>query len=94
MFSKNDYTPTVYSSMYTLQKSLQEGLASKLVFLRLIAICDNSILKTIGEHALCLKHLDVSGSWNVDETGIKHLLFKVSMNNFIYFVYKIQILMS
>lgn len=79
MFSKNDYTPIVYSSMFTLQKSLQEGLASKLVFLRLIATCDNSILKTIGEHSLCLKHLDVSGSWNVDETGIKYLLLKVSI---------------
>lgn len=77
MASKNDYTAAVYSSMYTLQKSLHEGLASKLVFLKLVAICDNSILKTIGEHALCLKHLDLSGSWNVDEVGIKHLLFKV-----------------
>lgn len=82
MSSKNDYTPLVYSSMFTLQKTLHEGLASKLVFLKLIAICDNSILKTIGEHALTLKHLDVSGSWNVDEAGIKHLLFKVKM---IYF---------
>lgn len=77
MSNKNDYTPAVYASMYTLQKSLHEGLASKLVFLKLFAICDNSILKTIGENALCLKHLDVSGSWNVDEAGIKYLLFKV-----------------
>lgn len=77
MSSKNDYTPSVYSSMHILQQSLNEGLASKLVFLKLAAICDNSILKTIGKHALCLKHLDVSGSWNIDEKGIKHLLFKV-----------------
>jgi len=84
MSSKNDYTPAVYDSMFILQKSLQEGLASKLVFLKLIAICDNSILKTIGEHALCLKHLDISGSWNVDEVGIKHLLFNVEIT-FIYF---------
>lgn len=79
MSSKNDYTPAVYASMYTLRTSLHEGLASKLVSLKLGAICDNSILKTIGEHALCLKHLDVSGSWNVDEVGIKHLLFKVQI---------------
>jgi len=76
MSSKNDYTPAVYSSMCILQKSLQDGLALKLVFLKLVAICDNSILKTIGKHALCLKYLDISGSWNVDDVGIKHLLFK------------------
>lgn len=68
--------------MYNLQKTFHEGLASKLVHLKLGAICDNAILKTIGEHALCLKHLDVSGSWNVDEAGIKHLLFKVKMAYF------------
>lgn len=83
MSSKNDYTPAVYASMFTLQKTLHEGLASKLVFLKLVAICDNSILKTIGRNALSLKHLDVSGSWNVDEAGIKHLLFKVQINCFI-----------
>ncbi|KAF0766196.1 Uncharacterized protein FWK35_00011484 [Aphis craccivora] len=76
MSSKNNYTPVVYASMYNLQKTFHEGLASKLVHLKLGAICDNAILKTIGEHALCLKHLDVSGSWNVDEAGIKQLLFK------------------
>lgn len=79
MSSKNNYTPAVYASMYNLQKTFHEGLASKLVHLKLGAICDNAILKTIGEHALCLKHLDVSGSWNVDEAGIKHLLFKVKI---------------
>lgn len=79
MSSKNDYTAAVYESMFTLQKSLHEGLASKLVFLKLVAICDNKILKTIGENALCLKHLDVSGSWNVDEDGIRYLLFKVQI---------------
>lgn len=77
MSSKNDYTPVVYASMYSLQLTLYESLASKLVFLKLVAIGDNNILKTIGKHALCLKHLDVSGSWNVDEAGIKNLLFKV-----------------
>lgn len=77
MSSKNDYTPAVYTSMYVLQKSLHEGLASKLVFLKLVAICDNTILKAIGDNALCLKHLDISGSWNVDELGIKYLLFRV-----------------
>lgn len=35
------------------------------------------MLKTIGTHALCLKYLDVSGSWNVDDLGIQNLLFKV-----------------
>lgn len=80
MSSKNDYTPAVYASMFTLQVTLKEGLASKLVHLRLLAICDNSILKAIGEHALCLKHLDISGSWNVDEAGIKNLLFRVCTN--------------
>lgn len=79
MSSKNNYTPAVYTSMYNLQKTFHEGLASKLVHLKLGAICDNAILKTIGEHALCLKHLDVSGSWNVDEAGIKYLLFKVKI---------------
>lgn len=63
--------------MYTLQLTLHESLASKLVFLKLIAICDNTMLKTIGKHALCLKYLDVSGSWNVDDMGIQNLLFKV-----------------
>jgi len=77
MSSKNNYTPAVYTSMFILQRSLHEGLALRLVSLKLVAVCDNSILKTIGEHALCLKHLDISGSWNVDEGGIKHLLFKV-----------------
>lgn len=77
MSSKHDYTPSVYASMHTLQYSLNEGLASKLVSLRLAAICDNAILKVIGKHALCLKYLDVSGSWNIDEKGIKQLLFKV-----------------
>ncbi|XP_050533973.1 uncharacterized protein LOC126901518 isoform X2 [Daktulosphaira vitifoliae] len=76
MSSKNDYTPIVYNSMFKLQNSLKDGLASKLVFLKLGAICDNAILQTIGENAICLKHLDISGSWNVDEIGIKHLLFK------------------
>lgn len=65
--------------MFTLQKTLNDGLASKLVFLKLVAICDNRILSTIGKNALCLKHLDISGSWNVDELGIKHLLFKVQI---------------
>lgn len=77
MSSKNDYTAAVYASMYTLQLTLDEGLASKVVFLKLIAVCDNSILKAIGEHALCLKYLDLSGSWNVDEIGLQNLLFKV-----------------
>ncbi|XP_025418071.1 uncharacterized protein LOC112688877 isoform X2 [Sipha flava] len=80
MSNKNDYTPSVYSSMYILQKSLHEGLASKLVFLKLFAICDNSMLKIIGENALFLKHLDITGSWNVDEAGIKYLLFKNNMH--------------
>lgn len=81
MFSKNDYTPGVFTSMYILQMSLQEGLASRLVCLRLNALCDNSILKTIGKYASCLKYFDITGSWNVDEMGIKYLLFKV---NFFY----------
>jgi len=72
-------------SMITLQKSLRENLASTLVSLKLEAICDNSTLKMIGEHALCLKHLDISDSWNVDEEGIKHLLFKVQ---FIFNLFK------
>ncbi|VVC38016.1 Hypothetical protein CINCED_3A006974 [Cinara cedri] len=79
MSSKNDYTTAVYASMYTLQLTLDEGLASKVVFLKLIAVCDNSILKAIGEHALCLKYLDLSGSWNVDEIGLQNLLFKNDM---------------
>lgn len=79
MSSKNDYTPKVYSSMFLLQRSLNDGLASKLVSLKLVAICDNLILETIGEYALCLKHLDISGSWNVDEVGIRSLLIKVKI---------------
>lgn len=76
MFSKNDYTPGVFTSMYILQMSLQEGLASRLVCLRLNVICDNAILKTVGKYASCLKYFDLTGSWNVDEEGIKNLLFK------------------
>jgi len=69
--------PETSKSMITLQKSLCEGLASTLVSLVLVGICDTSILKVIGKHTLCLKHLDVSRSWDVNDIGIKHLLFKV-----------------
>jgi len=76
----------VYESIIILQNSLREGLASRLVVLKLVAICDYSVLKTIGEYALCLKHLDISSSWNVNDMGIKYLLFKVQFifNNINY----------
>lgn len=69
---------------------MHQGLTLKLVSLTLVTFCDNNLLKTIGEHALCLKYLYVSSSWYVNEDGIRHLLFKVCEDYF-YF-YKVSII--
>ncbi|XP_065348226.1 uncharacterized protein LOC135944920 [Cloeon dipterum] len=44
------------------------------------SICDNEMLRLIGEHCPKLEHLDMTSSWLVDDRGIRHLLLKNPMS--------------
>lgn len=64
----NDIINRINQPLYRL---LENGLASSLRRLVLPSICDNKLLKLLGQHAKVLRHLDVMYSWHVDDDGLK-----------------------
>lgn len=40
------------------------------------SVCDNEMLRLVGEHCPNLEHLDMTSSWLVDDRGIRQLLLK------------------
>ncbi|GLG93443.1 Uncharacterized protein GBIM_00853 [Gryllus bimaculatus] len=76
---KVNHLEAVSAANVTFHRVLLNGLASSLQKLVLRSVCDNEILRLLGQHSNHLKYLDVRSSWLVDDGGLKQLCFKDSI---------------